>query len=117
MAFWIMFLTLRVARLRFERRVGLGDGGDKELARAIRVHANAVETQPIVWLLMLAYELGGGAAWLLHGCGAALLLGRFLHAYGLSAYGGSSVGRFSGTAIWSTVVVVLSIALLRHAVL
>ena len=107
-ACWILLLMLRVVRLRWTRRVGIGDGGDKDLAKAIRVHGNAIETMPIALLLMLTYELGGGAAWLLHVCGSALLASRVLHAAGLTRTAGASAGRMLGSTLWATVVVVLA---------
>jgi len=39
-------LTLVVVRQRRARQVGIGDGGNRGLARAIRVHANYVENMP-----------------------------------------------------------------------
>lgn len=107
-ACWILLLMLRVVRLRRARRIGIGDGGDKDLAKAIRVHGNAIETMPIALLLMLTYELGGGAAWLLHACGGTLLASRVLHAAGLTRTSGSSAGRVLGSTLWATVVVVLA---------
>lgn len=107
-AFWIVLLMLRVVRLRRARRVGIGDGGDKDLAKAVRVHGNAIETMPIALLLMFGYELGGGAPWLLHVCGATLLASRVLHATGLTRTSGSSPGRFLGSFLWTTVVIVLA---------
>jgi uncharacterized membrane protein YecN with MAPEG domain len=107
-ALWILLLMLRVVRLRWTRRVGIGDGGDKDLAKAIRVHGNAIETLPIALLLMLTYELGGGAPWLLHVCGSALLASRALHAAGLTRTAGASAGRMLGSILWATVVVVLA---------
>jgi len=118
-AFWtallallILGLMLRVVVLRLTRRVGIGDGGDKELAKAIRVHGNAIETVPIALLLMAGYELGGGLPWLLHAGGAALLLGRLAHAFGLSRTSGTSPGRLLGSLAWAAVVVTMSVAIL-----
>jgi uncharacterized membrane protein YecN with MAPEG domain len=39
---------------------------------------------PILLVLLLLLELGGSRPWLLHGLGAAILLGRVLHAAGIS---------------------------------
>lgn len=107
-ALWILLLMLRVVQLRRSRRIGIGDGGDKDLAKAIRVHGNAVETMPIALLLLLVTELAGAAPWLLHVCGSALLASRVLHAAGLTRTTGSSAGRVLGSILWATVVVVLA---------
>ena len=114
-ALWTLALMLRVVRLRWTRRVGIGDGGDKDLAKAIRVHGNAIETLPIALLLMLGYELNGGLPWLLHVCGAMLLASRVLHATGLRRSLGTSAGRMLGSILWAAVVVVLSILIIARS--
>jgi len=107
----LMLLVLlgRVSRLRHGRRIGFGDGGDPELARAIRVHANFVELVPFALLLLGLLELSGQPAAWLWAFGGALLVGRLLHAVGLSRSSGASFGRFYGTAL--TWVVILAMAL------
>lgn len=114
-ALWVLLLMLVVVRLRWTRRVGLGDGGDKDLTKAIRIHGNAIETMPIALLLMLGYELGGGLPWLLHVCGATLLASRVLHASGLRRSSGSSAGRMLGSILWATVVVVLAVLIIARS--
>ena len=47
-----VLLGLRVVALRQRHRVGIGDGGQPPLARAIRVHGNLVETAPLALLLL-----------------------------------------------------------------
>jgi uncharacterized membrane protein YecN with MAPEG domain len=42
-ALMLLVLAIPVSRLRHSLKVGLGDGGDARLARAIRAHANTVE--------------------------------------------------------------------------
>ena len=86
----LIVLALRVSLLRMRLKVGLGDGGDETLRRAIRVHANAVEwALPILLLLALA-ELNRAPPLLLHACGIALLIGRVTHALGVSRQSKSS---------------------------
>lgn len=84
--FSLMFtlLSFRVIRLRQTARVAIGDGGDKALRRAIRVHGNFAEYVPLALILIFAAEsLGMSAVWV-HGLCIALLIGRLLHAYGVS---------------------------------
>jgi hypothetical protein len=111
-ALWILVLLARVVLLRLRHRIGTGDGGNRPLAHAIRVHGNAIETMPIALLLMYGYESGGGSATVLHGCGAALVAGRLAHAYGLGRTFGVSAGRFFGTATVVGVVLVLAALIL-----
>jgi uncharacterized protein len=98
-ALLMLVLLARISRHRHGHRIGLGDGGDVLLARKIRVHGNFVEHAPFTLLLLALLELAGLAAPWLWGLGGVLLLGRVLHAIGLSGSGGYSFGRFSGTAM------------------
>jgi uncharacterized membrane protein YecN with MAPEG domain len=105
----LLVLAALVSRLRRARRVSLGDGGDRDLARAIRVHGNAVEWAVPGVLLLLVAELNRGSPLLLHLCGIALVVGRVLHAVGLMRTAGVSFGRFAGSAASWTAVLVLSL--------
>lgn len=77
-------LTVQVIRFRRQYQVALGDGGHAALGRAIRVHANFVEYVPLALLLLFFAEYQGLSGGLVHLLGATLLLGRVLHAYGVS---------------------------------
>ena len=95
--------------MRYSLKVGLGDGGHARLARAIRVHANAVEWALPTLLLLLLAELNRAPALALHVCGIALVAGRVLHAVGLSSAGGLSFGRSVGTGLTWVVLTVLAL--------
>ena len=106
----MLVLLARISRHRHGQRIGLGDGGDAVLDRKIRVHGNFVEHVPIALLLLGLLELSGlSAAWL-WAFGGALLLGRLMHAIGLSGSGGYSIGRFWGTALTWLVLLAMAIA-------
>jgi hypothetical protein len=109
----LLFLgcVIQVVRQRVRAGVGIGDGGDERLLRAIRVHGNLAEYAPIVLLLLLVCELNGGRPWLLHVLGGVFVLSRLAHAYGLSGSAGRSPGRFAGTV--GTWAVLLALALLN----
>jgi hypothetical protein len=109
MALLLIVLGLRVVALRRSHRVGIGDGGEGGLQRAIRVHANAVEWGLPVLLLLLVAELNRASPLLLHVAGIALVLGRFMHAVGLTARTGLSVGRSGGMALTIAALVVLAV--------
>jgi uncharacterized membrane protein YecN with MAPEG domain len=99
-AILLIVLSLRVARLRNKLKVALGDGGERALQKAIRVQGNFVEYVPLALLLLFLLELSRQAPfWVLHLLGAALLLGRLLHAIGLSRTAGLSFGRMAGTIL------------------
>jgi len=80
----IVWLSLNVVRLRRSGRVILGDGGKPALQVAIRAQGNATEYIPISLILLLLLELSKGNVLMLHIGGIALLVGRSLHAYGLT---------------------------------
>jgi uncharacterized membrane protein YecN with MAPEG domain len=102
-------LASRVSQFRMRTGTGLGDDGDPAFRRAIRVHGNAVEWVLPALILLLVAELCRVDPVLLHVAGIALLVGRVLHALGLSAHTGYSIGRFAGTGITWLVVAVLSL--------
>lgn len=83
-ALLVIGLALRVSSLRLRHRIALGDGGNVQLLRAIRVHANTVEYVPLFLLLSLCYELYAGANLFLVLLDAGFVLGRVSFAWGLS---------------------------------
>ena len=80
----IVWLSFNVVKLRQSGRVILGDGGNLDLQVAIRAQGNATEYIPISLILLLLLELGKANVLMLHIGGIALLIGRSLHAYGLT---------------------------------
>jgi len=82
----LLFLKLSFSTINQRRsaHVALGDGGNSDLTRAMRVHANFAEYTPMGLLLALLVELAGGHWALVHVVGLALLLGRAIHSYGVS---------------------------------
>ena len=84
LAFVFLWLSVRVIRVRGAERVAVGAGASATLERAMRVHANFAEYAPLALLLALMAELQGAPAALVHGLCLALLLGRGLHAFGMS---------------------------------
>lgn len=118
LALLIVVLALRVVLGRRQGRIGIGDGGNHELIRRIRVHGNAIENVPLALLLMLVAELTAvDAAWL-HAYGIVLVAGRVLHAFGLSRHAGTSFGRFAGTlATWLAMLAMCLLLLYRWVLL
>jgi len=108
-ALLLIVLALLVSRRRLRTRIGLGVGGDAELERAIRVHANAVEWGLPVLLLLLVAEENRASPLLLHVCGIAFILARVTHAAGLSRSSGHSVGRFAGIGLTWLVLIMLAV--------
>jgi uncharacterized membrane protein YecN with MAPEG domain len=109
-ALLLLVLLARISRHRHGHRIGLGDGGDAVLARKIRVHGNFIEHAPFALLLMALLESCGLSSPWLWTFGAALLLGRVLHAAGMSRSAGHSFGRFYGTALTWLVLLAMALA-------
>lgn len=112
-ALLILALGLNVSLQRRVHGIGLGEGAQGEIARAVRAHANAVEYVPLALLLLLLLELRGWPAAVLHALGVLLLAGRLAHAQGLLVRGGwVSPGRFLGTLATWTVIASAAVMLL-----
>ena len=77
----LSFLTLH---LRRQNKIALGDGGNPQLLRAIRVHSNFAEYVPIALILIYMTESIGAPIYLIHFLGISLLSGRLSHAWGVS---------------------------------
>jgi len=72
--------SLRVSQLRWKHNVLLGDGGQPELARRMRVFGNFIEYVPLGLILLIALEFVQTPSWYVHFSGFTLLAGRSLHA-------------------------------------
>ncbi len=105
-------LTMLVIRERRTKLVGIGDGGDKRMARMVRVHGNFAENAPFALALLVLLALVGSSAWPIHVVGLLFIAGRVAHAYGLSRTAGSSIGRVAGMMLTFTALIVGSVLLL-----
>jgi hypothetical protein len=83
-AVFFVLLSVRVIGQRRSARISLGDGGDGELLRRTRAHANFAEYVPLTLILMMLAELQGQPVWCIHLTGVVLLVGRAAHALGLN---------------------------------
>lgn len=83
LALLIVWLSLNVIKLRRANKVRLGDGGIPQLQNAIRAQGNATEYVPIALVLLVLLEFSGAYPLLVHLGGAAIIIGRLLHAKGL----------------------------------
>ena len=83
-ALLFIVLSFRVIFVRGSEKISLGDGGNKELEKRIRAHANCAEYAPFALILIgLAESLHAGS-FVLHALGGTPLLARTLHAVGIS---------------------------------
>lgn len=117
LAFLALLLAGRVVMRRREASVGIGNGGDEELARRRRAQGNMLEYVPLALLLLLVLELDHTAPWLLHVLGIVLVVARVLHAWGISHSAGTSFGRLAGTLFtWLVLLAMIVLLLWQQAV-
>ena len=64
---------------RAKQGISIGDGGDGELLKRMRRHANFVENVPLALILIALLEMQSVTSVAIHGLGAALVLGRTMH--------------------------------------
>ena len=95
----VIALAINVTAHRVKLRVPLGDGGNAQMRRMIRLHGNAAEYIPFAVLLMAIYELNGGGHMGLHIVGSALVAGRVLQTWGMWATDMTNIGRQIGQSL------------------
>lgn len=104
---------MNVSMLRMRLKISLGDGGNKQLNKAIRAHANALEHGlPFIFLLFFREQQVGGAGGLT-AIAAAFVAARVLHAVGM--LGGPFQLRRIGATVTNVLELWLALALLRTA--
>lgn len=103
-----VYLSIGVIKLRIKHRVGIGDGGEEVLGKAIRVHGNFAEYVPLAIVLLAIFEIRGGGAMWVHLVGILLVVSRLLHVIGLSKSIGTSAQRKSGMLITFGILIALS---------
>ena len=84
LAGFFIFLSMRVVQIRRQEKIGVGDGNNVRLRRAIRVHGNFSEYVPMAVVLMAFVEMQQFTAIIVHALCLALIVGRLCHAYGVS---------------------------------
>ncbi len=112
LALMFVGLALAVVRQRFKLRVGLGDGNQPELIKAIRIHGNFAEYVPFLLVLMFMLESQQASSWQLHLLGSLTLGGRLLHLLGLLSSSGTSIPRFFGMIATFIALIVAAVLLL-----
>lgn len=110
----LVALALLVVLQRRKHKILLGDGGVPSLIQASRVFGNAIEYVPagVAGLTLLA--LVGAHPSAVHVIGGGLLLGRVLHAFGLSRNAGTSPGRALGTLLTWVSLLLIGTALIGY---
>jgi uncharacterized protein len=116
LALLVVALGVNVTMHRVKLQVPLGDGGNPQMLRMIRLHGNAIEYIPLAVLLMLIYEINGGWHTALHIAGIALVLGRILQTWGMWGTEMPGFGRGAGqTLAWVSIAALAVLNLWRLA--
>ncbi|MCA0928968.1 MAPEG family protein [Ruegeria profundi] len=108
-------LSVRVISQRFSDKISYGDGGSKNMIKAIRTHSNFVEYTPFALLLIAMAELQNAGGLLLNLLGLTLLAGRVFHAYGFSRTPQIVILRRMGMLLTFTAILVAAITNLALA--
>ncbi len=115
-AIFFIVLSIRTIRQRRNLKIGLGDAGNKDMQRAMRVHANFAEYVPLSLLMIYLVEQSGVYAWFVHALCMGLLIGRMSHAYGVSQQRENFAFRVTGMTLTFTVLIASAAHLLWVAV-
>ena len=86
------------------------------MLRAMRVHANFAEYVPLGLLLIAGVEVLSAHAVLVHGLGIVLLIGRLIHAFGVSQEAEVFLYRVSGMALTFTCYFVSAAAIIWYVI-
>jgi hypothetical protein len=113
----LLFLAIsyRVVLGRRNLRISIGHADDKDMEKRMRVQANCAEYAPIGIILLAMAEMQGMPGWLVHVSGAALLIGRALHAFGLGSTPQIPFLRVWGMYLTVGMIFVTAIANIGHA--
>jgi uncharacterized protein len=106
------YLSIRTIGLRRKLQIGIGANDNQEMLRAMRVHSNFAEYTPLSLFLIYLVEIQGGALLFVHALGIFLVIGRSVHAYGVSQINEKFVFRVSGMALTFTSMVTASVFLI-----
>ena len=104
-------LTVSVGRLRMQKKIYLGDGGDPEMLSAIRAHGNFMEYVPLC-LALIYFASDYYGYWPVAIASLVLLISRVLHAGGLLGF--IPLGRTIGAA-GTTIILAASSAMCVYA--
>lgn len=107
-----IILSFNVIMKRREFKIGMGDGDNKILKKAIRAHGNFAEFIPMILIMMILVEYTLANALMMHIIGISLIIARILQAKGLLKTEIASFERVAGTLMTFTIMGVLAFILI-----
>ena len=103
--FWI---TWRVAQLRSDHKVSIGDGGVPPLLARMRAHSNFAENVPLFLILIGLIEMAHGSSLWLWIVGIVFIAARILHVFGMDRPPGNRL-RMAGAGLTSLILIGLGL--------
>ena len=113
LALLFVALSVRTLRMRRRLRIAVGDAGNQAMLRAMRVHANFAEYVPLTLLLIYLVESTGAGSLFVHALGTSLVVGRVVHAAGVSRVAENYLFRVAGMTLTLVPLVAAAIRLLQ----
>ena len=112
--FALVFVVLSFRTLLLRRKLGIaiGNGNELSLTRAARAHSNFAEYVPISLILIYFREIQMGSDLWIHALCILLLIGRIIHAIGVSKVNENYRYRIAGMALTFFVIISTSFRLL-----
>jgi hypothetical protein len=107
----LVFLSLYVVRGRWVNKVGVGDGGNADMLKRMRTHANFIEYVPLALIGLYLLEVSKHSVIILHALGIALVAARLLHAYGMNRRS-PNFGRAGGATLTLVILLVDAVLLI-----
>lgn len=106
-------LSIYVIVGRFKHQINLSDGGNEDMLKRIRVHANFMEYVPIALILMVLGEVEGVSEIMVHILGCVLVIGRIFHPLGVLNVIPSVLGRRGGMILTLLVIIVAAVLCIK----
>jgi uncharacterized membrane protein YecN with MAPEG domain len=112
----LLVLSVLVVRQRRSHGVALGDADIPQLTQAVRAFGNASEYIPAGLIAIAVLAMVGAPPAVVHATGFILLVGRLMHAIGLSRSGGASLPRAIGVVLTWLAYIVSAVSLVFYAI-
>ena len=112
LGFVFVAISVRTILVRRKLQVAIGDGDQPLLARAARVHANFAEYVPLSLILIYFLETYSVSKLWIHLLCITLVIGRVIHAFGVSQAKENYRYRVTGMALTFTAILSASLGLI-----
>jgi len=110
-------LTFYIIRFRFGNSISVGDGGSTVLLHRIRAQGNYIENAPLHLIGLISMMQLGTSSLMMHVVGAMFIIGRILHAIGITRTDATNKMRQGGVVLtllsFMILIVYLSLLLVK----